>query len=90
MRGTKLDIFGYDHIRKMERTLVAEHREIIELLLRTLELTKVSAAMEIASRPDMVRGYEQIKVDNVAAYHERPQELLAVYAGKAAAVPAAS
>jgi indolepyruvate ferredoxin oxidoreductase len=74
VRGTKLDLFGYAHVRKLERALITEYREIILAALATggdpVMLT------ELASLPDMVRGYEQIKLDNVVAYRERQQELL--------------
>ncbi|WP_308292446.1 DUF6537 domain-containing protein [Streptantibioticus ferralitis] len=31
---------------------------------------------QLAELPDMVRGYEHIKLDNIAAYHQRQAELL--------------
>ena len=62
VRGTKLDVFGYHHIRKMERELIVEYRQIIERLLVDLTAASLPAAVEIAALPDMIRGYEQIKV----------------------------
>lgn len=79
IRGTKLDIFGYHHIRKMERDLIDEYRTVIETLLQDLTPSTLAAAVDIAALPDMIRGYEQIKVTNVEAYHRRLSELLAAY-----------
>ncbi|GAF49347.1 indolepyruvate ferredoxin oxidoreductase family protein [Rhodococcus wratislaviensis] len=79
IRGTKLDVFGYHHIRKMERELITEYRETIEQLLHLLNPHSVSAAVEIAELPDLVRGYEQIKVANVASYHQELHKLLEAY-----------
>ena len=51
IRGTKLDVFGYHHIRKMERELITEYRETIEQLLHLLNPHSLTAAVEIAERP---------------------------------------
>nr|WP_049793953.1 indolepyruvate ferredoxin oxidoreductase family protein [Hoyosella subflava] len=79
VRGTKLDIFGYHHIRKMERQLITEYREVVERLLAGLTPDTLTAAVEIADLPDMVRGYEQIKANNVVRYHETMANLLSRY-----------
>ncbi|MFC9360832.1 indolepyruvate ferredoxin oxidoreductase family protein [Rhodococcus sp. NPDC057014] len=79
IRGTKLDVFGYHHIRKMERELIAEYRDTIEQLLNLLTPHSLAAAVEIAELPDLVRGYEQIKVANVATYHQELDKLLTTY-----------
>ncbi|AFR49803.1 indolepyruvate ferredoxin oxidoreductase family protein [Gordonia sp. KTR9] len=79
LRGSKLDVFGYHHIRKMERELIVEYREVISTLLSTLDVDNHDRAVAIASLPDMVRGYEQIKVDNVATYRAALVEQLAEY-----------
>ncbi|MBP2329843.1 indolepyruvate ferredoxin oxidoreductase [Kibdelosporangium banguiense] len=74
LRGTKLDPFGYAHVRRVERALITEYREILLTALATGGDPAMIA--ELAGLPDMVRGYEQIKLDNVTAYRERQQELL--------------
>ena len=75
LRGTRLDPFGVAEVRRVERELVAEYRSLIPTLL-TLDDT--DRAVEIAGLPDMVRGYEQIKLDNVARYRARLAELLPI------------
>ena len=90
VRGTKLDVFGYHHIRKMERELIVEYRQIIERLLVDLTAASLPAAVEIAALPDMIRGYEQIKVGNVHSYHDTLTGQLAEYPHQSAAAELAS
>ncbi|MFQ6230013.1 DUF6537 domain-containing protein [Nocardia sp. NPDC002869] len=42
----------------------------METILQELKPDNHSAAVEIAELPDMIRGYEQVKARNVAAYHD--------------------
>ncbi|MDY6808525.1 MAG: indolepyruvate ferredoxin oxidoreductase family protein [Actinomycetota bacterium] len=75
LRGTKLDPFGHNAIRRTERALIGEYREIVEDLLAGLADGRVNAdrlgsAVELAGLPDMIRGYESIKMANVARYRE--------------------
>jgi indolepyruvate ferredoxin oxidoreductase len=79
IRGTRLDVFGYHHIRKMERELIAEYRDTIEQLLRLLTPRTLAAAVQIAELPDLIRGYEQIKVANVQTYHQELDKLVKAY-----------
>jgi indolepyruvate ferredoxin oxidoreductase len=60
----------------VERALVAEYRDVITRLADGLSLDNHARAVEIAGLPDMVRGYEEIKLRNVRAYRERMAELL--------------
>ncbi len=83
LRGTAFDPFGWAHVRRVERELVEEYvaevAELGELLAATqarggsdrdpAEFAERCA--EIAALPDLVRGYEEIKLDNVADYRQR-------------------
>jgi indolepyruvate ferredoxin oxidoreductase len=75
LRGTKFDPFGYAHVRKVERGLLTEFLSIVSMLAANLEAANYDRAVEIASLPDMVRGYEDIKLANVDAYRARLREL---------------
>ncbi|MEV0186160.1 indolepyruvate ferredoxin oxidoreductase family protein [Streptomyces sp. NPDC050625] len=75
-RGSRLDLFGYAALRRVERALVDDYRDIILRALSTGE-PDLRLVTELAELPDMVRGYEHIKLDNVAAYQRRQAELLA-------------
>ncbi|GAA4898008.1 indolepyruvate ferredoxin oxidoreductase family protein [Actinomycetospora straminea] len=72
LRGTRLDPFGVAEVRRVERELVAEYRALVPTLMEL----DVDRAVEIAALPDMVRGYEDIKLANVARYRARLAELL--------------
>ncbi|ASQ96457.1 indolepyruvate ferredoxin oxidoreductase family protein [Streptomyces sp. 11-1-2] len=76
VRGTCLDLFGYAHLRRVERELIQEYRDTILGALSTARPADLEAVVELAELPDMVRGYERIKLDNVDAYHRRRSELL--------------
>ncbi|KAA0087121.1 indolepyruvate ferredoxin oxidoreductase family protein [Mycolicibacterium sp. P9-64] len=75
LRGTVFDPFGYAHVRKVERALLAEYETIVSRLAGELDITTYDEAVTIAALPDMVRGYEDIKLANVEAYHARLREL---------------
>jgi indolepyruvate ferredoxin oxidoreductase len=68
LRGTALDPFGRDSIRKLERELIVEYRELIERELSTLSAETHARAVALAKLPDMVRGYEDVKRKNVERY----------------------
>ncbi|GLZ38351.1 indolepyruvate ferredoxin oxidoreductase family protein [Actinokineospora sp. NBRC 105648] len=75
LRGTAFDPFGRAHLRKVERTLITEYESLVSHLLSSLR--HYDTAVELANLPDMVRGYEDIKLTAIAGYRARQQELLA-------------
>ena len=77
LRGTPWDPFGRTRVRRTERSLVSEYRAVIGQLLTGLTAANHALAVEIAGLPDLVRGYEEIKLGNVAAYRDAAAELLA-------------
>ncbi len=66
LRGTPLDVFGYAQVRREERELIVWYRNLIEQVLIKLTPENLPTAIEIASLPDQIRGYEKIKSDSVA------------------------
>lgn len=66
-RGTPFDLFGHTSMRRLERTLVSEYISLVTGF--TLTPQNLSAAEELAALPDVVRGYEDIKLRNIAQYH---------------------
>ncbi|MET0822705.1 MAG: indolepyruvate ferredoxin oxidoreductase family protein [Aeromicrobium sp.] len=81
LRGTALDPFGYAHVRRVERSLVTEYEQTVGQLLDLLDDSTHAAAAEIAALPDLVRGYEHVKLRSVDDYRAR------VAAGLAALQP---
>ncbi len=76
VRGTRLDPFGYTRVRRVERELIDEYTATIDDLLSQLSTKTYQRAVEIARLPDLVRGYEDIKLANVVRYRARMRELL--------------
>ncbi|MBB5075326.1 indolepyruvate ferredoxin oxidoreductase family protein [Nonomuraea endophytica] len=75
LRGTALDPFGYAHVRRVERELIHEYRTLVREALSAG--TSAEAVAEIAALPDMIRGYEDIKLARVAEFRERARKALA-------------
>jgi indolepyruvate ferredoxin oxidoreductase len=76
VRGTKLDPFGYTEVRRTERDLIEEYTATLDDLLRQLSPETYQRAVEIARLPDLVRGYENIKLASVVQYRARVKELM--------------
>src|SRR5712692_3773986 len=70
LRGTRFDPFGRTWVRQLERLLPDMYIDAIERVLSVVTSANHEAAVSLASLPDLVRGYEQIKLDNVAQYRE--------------------
>jgi indolepyruvate ferredoxin oxidoreductase len=75
VRGTRWDLFGYAKMRRLERQLIDEYRSTIQDVLPQLTLGNRALMVELASLPDMVRGYEEVKLRNVGRYEARRREL---------------
>lgn len=70
LRGTALDVFGYAKVRREERALVGWYREAVELVIDRLNDTYRELSLQIATLPDAIRGYEDIKLARVAEARE--------------------
>jgi indolepyruvate ferredoxin oxidoreductase len=79
LRGTAFDIFGYAAHRREERGLISWYRDLIE---QAVTADNLPLALEIAALPDQIRGYEQIKTDNIARVRKLVEEKLAALADK--------
>jgi indolepyruvate ferredoxin oxidoreductase len=77
LRGTPFDIFGYATVRREERELIVWYRNLIEQCLQRLAPGNLPIAIEVASLPDQVRGYEQIKSESVGRVKTLAAEKLA-------------
>jgi indolepyruvate ferredoxin oxidoreductase len=75
LRGTKLDVFGMPKVRRVERALPGEYRELVQRSLQRLTPVTHATVAQIAELPDVVRGYEDIKLDNVERYREQAAQL---------------
>jgi indolepyruvate ferredoxin oxidoreductase len=66
-------------MRRLERRLVAHYEAMISDLLPALTAEGYDRAVTLASAPELVRGYEEVKLRNVAVYTERLAELGAAF-----------
>ena len=81
LRGTALDPFGRAEVRKVERALPGEYLDAIETVLDNLSNANLVDAVAIAELPDLVRGYEDIKLGNVQTYRTELATKLADFVG---------
>ncbi len=79
LRGTGFDVFGRTQVRRLERELPVEYVRAIDAVLARLTPTNLAAAVEIATLPDRVRGYEEIKLARAAAYREELARRVTVF-----------
>jgi indolepyruvate ferredoxin oxidoreductase len=68
VRGTALDVFGRTEVRRTERALPGEYRDAVTAALPRLSAGTLPALVALAGLPDMVRGYEDVKLANVARF----------------------
>ncbi|MEU5345383.1 indolepyruvate ferredoxin oxidoreductase family protein [Streptomyces sp. NPDC020766] len=86
LRGTPLDPFGPAKVRRIERALVEEYVEMMGLAMSSLSEHNTAGVQELADAPDLVRGYEFVKVRHLTDYF-RSVERVAAEAGIAYSVP---
>jgi indolepyruvate ferredoxin oxidoreductase len=68
LRGTSLDVFGRTEVRRTERALAGEYRAAVAAALPRLSAETLPALVALAELPDLVRGYEDVKLANVARF----------------------
>jgi len=79
LRGTPLDPFGHAAHRKLERRLIGEYETRAEELLAGLTAQNHALAVEIASLPEHVRGFDLVKEAQLEEARAREAELLAAF-----------
>ncbi len=70
LRGTRFDPFGYDRVRRAERDLIAQYRRMVFEAMDTLDEDNYARAVKLAALPDMIRGYDEVKLGNVERFWE--------------------
>jgi indolepyruvate ferredoxin oxidoreductase len=74
LRGTRFDPLGATQVRRIERALPGHYLGMLEAALKRPDIT-ADTLLELAGTPDLVRGYEDVKLGNVARYLDRASEL---------------
>ena len=71
LRGTPFDLFGYAKVRRVERELIAEYRTLMEAELDSLTPATYERATKLAQLPDVIRGYEDVKLAGVEQFRQQ-------------------
>lgn len=74
-----LDPFRWAEVRRVERELTVRYVEAIDVVLAGLSTDNFQAAVSLAQLPELVRGYEHIKLANVENYREALSTALQVF-----------
>ena len=75
LRGTALDIFGYAKVRRTERRLITAYKTMVMNALNELNEENYDKIVALASLPDMIRGYEHIKLNSIAQFKQEVERL---------------
>ncbi len=86
LRGTPLDVFGYDPDRRTERALIEEYEQLMGAQLRPASKLSYQARVELAASALAIKGYSQIKEAAVDRWRRHVAELTGA-AGAATASP---
>lgn len=68
LRGTRVDPFGQTEERQIERELIDEYRQLIDVIVSRVDADRYDQAVEMANLADQIRGYDTIKLANVDRY----------------------
>jgi indolepyruvate ferredoxin oxidoreductase len=75
LRGKPVDPFGFAEVRRVERKLIGEYEGLVEHALVHLDPSTHGTVAEIAGLPDIIRGYEHIKLGNVERFRAEAERL---------------
>ena len=75
LRGTPFDPFGYDHVRQVERELVLDYRRLVFAAIDELSADNYARAVDLAQLPDVIRGYDEVKLGNVERFWDAVRAL---------------
>ena len=72
LRGTPFDPFGRAEVRRQERRLPAEYLTALRYAAHGATAPQdLQVALDVAAAADLVRGYEDIKLANIAKFRSR-------------------
>ncbi|HXU91593.1 MAG TPA: indolepyruvate ferredoxin oxidoreductase family protein [Methylomirabilota bacterium] len=75
LRGGPLDVFGWPEVRRVERALIDEYVALVDKALAGLDPGSYDKAAKLAALPDLIRGYEDIKLANVRRFRDEVRAL---------------
>jgi indolepyruvate ferredoxin oxidoreductase len=66
LRGSPFDPFGRTRVRREERALIEWYDGLVQQIVEGLTAHNYQVAVELASLPERIRGYEEIKLARMA------------------------
>ncbi len=78
-RGSRLDPFGRTQERRIEQALVDEYPALVDQVLGKLTAENVAEAVTILQLADQIRGFDSVKLANVARYRADVEAALSAY-----------
>jgi indolepyruvate ferredoxin oxidoreductase len=76
LRGTPFDPNRWSRMRRLERSLPGEYLALVALALERLTPATLPTVLEIAELPELIRGYESIKLAGVERFRAQAQTLV--------------
>ena len=90
LRGTKLDIFRFNHDRIAERKLLTDYEALLAEISERLSSENHAAAVALARQPEKIRGFGHVKAQHIGAAENEREQLLAEFRDVAAPVKLAA
>jgi indolepyruvate ferredoxin oxidoreductase len=81
LRGTPLDVFGWDRDRRMERSLIDEYHRLINEMIQGSPVLPYETQLLVAQSVMGIKGYASIKEAAVERWREELSELRHAAAG---------
>ena len=67
---------GISQHRRLERKIISDYEKTLDLLINKLNKINYSLAVEIASIPELIRGFDVVKEKNLEIALEEQKQLL--------------
>ncbi|MEY4491561.1 MAG: hypothetical protein RLY41_1367, partial [Pseudomonadota bacterium] len=77
LRGTVWDVFGYTEERRMERALIDQYIDTLDMVVAKLDPHHHALAIELARIPEQIKGFGHVKARHVAAACQKWEALKA-------------
>ncbi|TCB95486.1 indolepyruvate ferredoxin oxidoreductase family protein [Micromonospora zingiberis] len=68
VRHTPFDVFGYAHLRRVERDLVVHYTALAEAVAAGVNADNLDRCIRLLDQADTIRGYEHVKLRNIGRY----------------------
>ncbi len=68
LRGTPFDPFGHSKMRRTERALVGEYLDLVGCAIDHLSPASAAPVAAVGELPDLIRGYEGVKLDGIGRF----------------------